>query len=930
MIHCADTHIGNDKTMASRRKDRDGAERQPFLLSKLAPPGEGRNVIRRERLDRSAADLWQRRCSVVVAPAGFGKTTMLSHWYRAIADDGHITAWLTCDRGDADPYRFARHLTRALALADNRLAKRLAPADIIDHNMDIASAGIAIVNGLETLKRPVLLVIDDFHHARGGETCELVSFLINSDCKFLHVVIASREGVDCNLSRLRLHDQVNDISAAELEFQAGEARDVVEKIIGRAAPPEAVEQIARQTQGWATGVRLAAMSLSESPNKPLDNLLTGKEPRLLDYLRDEVISRLDEELVGFVRQTAWLAEFSAELADHTRGSTDSQAMIDALMRRQLFIMPTAETGWYRYHPLFVDAFGEIAPGAAGLDRGGLHERAALWLEARGWIDRALSQARMSGSSDLLLRMLSAHAEELAHTGGGSTLLAFARELPAEKLRDHPDLQLDRVYAATLLWQFGEARLVLDQVRRSMGNEQTVADWRALGLNVERLEKKLIHREMQLLLLHDQMPQVERLALQWQSMGGDNTPFEDAVTRTTLVYAQREMFNCSGVWTAKEAREIFEAEDNRWATIWHDCIIGASHALMGRLDRAERTISRAFHTSEGLLGRQSPTTAMPALYLAELRFERNELDTARALIDEFLPLATQTGLVDQLIAGYKASAKLAALDDRAAAIRILERGEEVASARQFERLRAILLSERISMLAAAGENSAVRRIAKLNNLPTNLERLKPRDGQSTLDAIYAFASAQVAICENELDDAEWLLQRWAQFLETRQCVRFAIRFALVLAHAQVLKGEANAAHRTIRNAIQLAGDNGFVRSFADANPAIRGSLTTLSFEHQPELKTAHARIVAAIDAETGAPKGMRDDLEIDGGQYEALNDRESEILLMISTGRMNKQIAAELGLTLGTVKWYLQQIYTKMGVNRRSEAVFKARQLGLIA
>ncbi|WP_421989853.1 LuxR C-terminal-related transcriptional regulator [Qipengyuania sp.] len=915
--------------MAGKEQAPIAPGQQPFLLSKLAPPRDSASTIERARLSQDLDELWTRRCSLVVAPAGFGKTTLLSHWYGAAEGAGNIAAWVTCDRADTDSYRFARHIVLALAQADRQLAKRLTPAGKVDLASDMGAAGISIVNAIETVGKPILLIVDDYHNAQGQDSNDFLSFLLNSDCKYLHLVVASREAVNLQVSRMRIQGKIAEFGVAELEFQTGEATSMLEKALGRSTQAESVEAIVKQTEGWATGLRLAAISLTENPDKPLENLLSGKEPQLLEYLREEVLSRLTVELSEFVRDTASLSELSAELADHIRNDNDSQALIDELVRRQYFLMPTAQPGWFRYHPLFVEAFSGLADDCEPNGNGNVNESAALWLQERGWIERALLQADLSQSSGFLLEMLSRNAERLAHTGRGSTLLTYARKLPAELLADHPDLQLDRVYAATLLWQFGEAKMVLDQVRRAMESDETVAEWSRRGLDVEKLEKKLIHREMQLRLLQDEMPQVESLALQWQSMPGGNSAFEDAVARTTLVYAQREMFNCEGVWTAQAAREIFEGEDNRWATIWHDCIIGATHAFMGNIERAERTISRAFHTSEGMYGRQSATTAMPALYLAELRYERNEIEAARSYVEEFLPLATKTGLIDQLIAGYQASAKIAAIENQAQAIKILERGEEVASVRQFERLRAILLSERIRMLTSAGENAAVRRIAKLNNLSTRVETLKPREGHTTLDAVYAFAAAHVAICENELDDAERLLSSWSKFLENRQCLRFAVRFSLSLAHAQTLKGQTNAAHRTIRHAIQMAGEKGFVRSFVDANPAIRPSLRALNFDHQPELRASHSKILEAIGGEDSTPVARREELEIEGGQYEALNDRESEILVMISTGMMNKQMAAELGLTLGTVKWYLQQIYTKMGVNRRSEAVFKARQLGLI-
>ncbi|MGL6044811.1 MAG: LuxR C-terminal-related transcriptional regulator, partial [Sandaracinobacteroides sp.] len=353
---------------------------------------------------------------------------------------------------------------------------------------------------------------------------------------------------------------------------------------------------------------------------------------------------------------------------------------------------------------------------------------------------------------------------------------------------------------------------------------------------------------------------------------------------------------------------------------------------GNLSRARALFEGAFATSVEVVGRTNPTTAMPALHLSEVLYEIDEVDAARALVDEFLPLAGQTGLVDQLVAGYQTRVRLAALDSLPAALRALDEGEEIAIARDFPRLQAYLVASRIAILSAAGEAAEVRRIGTLNHLTTDIERFHPARGMTTAAAARAYAAAHVALTENNLAGAESLLSRWVRHLSDHGFLRLGVRFAMLLAHLHIMTGDTKAAHRSLRTALQFGSKGGATRSFLDSNRAVRAQIVQMQFAANGadlEMAECHGRILTALGGAKTRIHLPPADMDELGGRYEALNDRESELLLLIATGLMNSQIADQTGLTLGTVKWYLQQIYAKLGVNRRSEAVFKARQLGII-
>ncbi len=904
-----------------------------ILATKLGPPRlRAVELIEREELTAKLAGALDTALTIVAAPAGYGKSTALCEWYLGIDPAVARAAWLTVDESDDDPILFANHLISAIDHGVPSLRGALRASIDFKLDIDLRATATAIVNAIEGTDRHVALIIDDLHAVSSPDVLGLISALANSGSQRLHLVLSTRVQPAIRLARLRVLGELLEIGPQDLKFDRDESCRLLALGATHAIDDDVVDQVYAHTEGWVVGLKLAALSFTESKRPSLSPLLPGADIGVEAFLRDEVINHLPPGTMDFVLDAGVIGEFSAELCDMVLERTDSSVLIDELESLQMFISRVGEAGWFRFHQLFSDAVAKLSAISNPERKAELHRRAAAWFEERGYPGRALRHAFQAGSPVDSAEMLSRVAHNLVQSGRDGTLRRHASELPQELLLDYPELQLERVYALTLTWQFSEANRILRDVRAALMNANRTAKWIASGVDMDRILRKQIYCEMQLAILKDEMVRAEALARQWLAMDGGYSFYDDAVSQTSLIYAQREQFNCQSIAAAGRAREIFVNNDNRWGTIWHDCIIGAGYSQIGQLDRARWIYEGAFATALDVIGANNPATAIPALHLAELVYELNDIDRAAALIDEFLPLSTKIGLVDQLVAGYQTKVRLAALDSPQAALRVLDEGEEIAMTREFDRLNAFLVADRIRILAAAGEAAEVRRVALINNLATDIESFYPAKGQTTAAAARAFAAAQFALVENNLSGADALLRRWLRFLGDNGCARFGIRFATLLAHVQIVMGDAKAAHRTLRFALQQGVRGGFIRSFVDANPAVKSQIEQMVFSGagvDNDLIAYHRKIVEALSGKAFVPAATVD-LEEIGGQYEALSDRESEILLMISTGMMNSQIADEAGLTLGTVKWYLQQIYGKLGVNRRSEAVFKARQLGLIS
>jgi LuxR family transcriptional regulator, maltose regulon positive regulatory protein len=911
----------------------DAGGRGLVLATKLGPPRlRPSELISRKALMAKLARALDVSLTIIAAPAGYGKSTALGEWYQGIDAARTSAAWLTVDESDDDPILFASDLIAAIELGVPAMRGKLSAAMNFRMDIDLRATAAAIVNAVEACGEHVVMLIDDLHAVSNPDVLDLIERLANSGSRWLHLIVSSRTQPKFRLAKLRTLGSVVEFGAKDLQCDREEARDFLTRGASEHIDEDVLDQIFARTEGWAAGLRLASLSLRGHDRPVLPQMLSGAGLGIDDFLRDEVLARLPASIAEFVVDAAVIGEFSAELCDAVLVRRDSANLIEELEARQLFISRVGESGWFRFHQLFVDAVEAIGA-RKSIDRTAeLHQRAANWFEAKGYPGRALRHAFAAGDPEFSAKVLDHVCTALVQTGRGATLVKYAAALPQELLADYPELQLERVYSLTLTWQFSDASRILRDVRASLTNGARNAKWASQGLDIDRLIRKQIYCELQLAILRDEMVRAEGLARQWLTIDGGYSFYDDAVTQTSLIYAQREQFNCQTVAASGRAREIFVNNGNRWGTIWHDCIVGAGYAQAGNLARAQSIYEGAFSTALEVVGRTNPITAIPALHLAEVLYEIDDVQGAQQLIEEFLPLATQTGLVDQLVAGYQTKVRIAALQSTQSALRVLDEGEEISIAREFERLHAFLIADRVRILAADGENAEVRRVGLINNLASSLDTYNPAKGQTTVAAARAFAAAHLALVENNLNGADALLRRWMRFFEDHGCARFGIRFAVLLAHVQILTGDTKVAHRTLRTALTWGAKGGFVRSFLDANPAVRTQLEHMQLSpmgSDAETVAFQQRILLSLSG-SARKAGLRS-LNVDdlGGQYDALNDRESEILLMISTGMMNSQIAEESGLTLGTVKWYLQQVYGKLGVNRRSEAVFKARQLGLI-
>ena len=874
--------------------------------------------------------------TVVSAPAGYGKTTLLSQWYDQLMKKHHSTAWVTLDEIDNKTSRILSYLIAAIEKAHADIGRQISRKFNMGVDLRPEVAIPVIVNEVEKVNVELFVFIEDLHLLSNKPALEMFDALLKSASENMHFICSCREVPNLGLGRLRMQRSLLEITAADLQFAPDEAEEFFNSEGDLCLSNKSIQSLTEKTGGWAAGLQLAAISLKGQQNQDeYIESFTGTNMNVGDVLTREVLDRQPAEIVQFLMETSILSTLDADLCNLLAGRSDSIKILRQLEAANFFLLPVDDVGkYYKYHQLLSDFLSnkllETDPGKFSE----LHLMAGQTYRRRGYPHRAVDHIIKSGNLNLSGDYLDELSEDLIRMGHGQTMISFAEMLPHEIRIKLPRLQLNCAYANTLEWQFDEAKKLVREVRQGLADKTISIHWEKRGVDFDQLYADLIHRDSQLALLCDDMPKAGQLCMEWLKINDESPSFEHSVVETSLIFANREQYSLDGLENAPRIRKTFEQKNHAWATIWHDSIIGSCMEFAGRLKEAGELYRKALDTAREVAGENSPLASMPGLLLARLLYEQNLISESRQLVDKYLELSGATGIVDQLVAGYSTAIRIALLENQKTSEvdRIFERGLQIAREREFERLHMAILSLRVKDYIEKGAIRDASKILKSADLIGDSSHYFPKAGVTSINELQTVCWSRLAIAQNKISDVINLLQKWVRYAGIKGAVNSELKLSVLLARVLLLNGEQNRAVRHLRNSLQKGFQAGYKRTFIDEGKPARNLIERIfpsTSESDPEfydyLKQLLSIFDTGIQLDTVSPSA-EEHAEI---IPEALSPREAEILVLVSKGLMNVQIADELGLTAGTVKWYLQQIFSKLDVNRRSRAVHRARQLGLL-
>ena len=903
-----------------------------IVTTKVRVPRTRPELVPRPRLREALVRYEGRRLTLVSAPAGFGKTTLLGEWLEERSGDDRPVAWLSLEEADNDPARFLAYLVIALrsALGDEIGEGVLASLRSPEFPPAEAVVG-ALINELADVRHEVSIVLDDYHVIYSGPVHEATSFLLEHLPENVHLVISGRADPPLPLSKLRARDQVTEIRAAELRFTTEEATAFLKGVMGLTLSAADVVALEEVTEGWVAALQLAALSMRDREDvSGFVEAFSGSNRHVLDFLAEEVLERQPEDVREFLLKTSVLERMSAPLCDTLTDRNDGQKMLERLDRDNLFVVALDdERRWYRYHHLFADFLrSRLQQGQAERIRE-LHRRAAAWYERNSWISEAVRHALAAQEHDRAADLVENVARKMWTRGEVMTLLGWLEALPEETKRRRPQLLLQ--YSAALLWvgRLDDVEPLVQEIERAVGVSEQGRDEDLQPSADEPLRQVLLggaaaNRSWHAYLKGDPHGAI---ALARQALA--LLPETDLELRTFAAFRLAEAYRTADDLEAASAAVAETAELGRAAG--HDYLVLKAMSRQaklqmerGRLRKADHVLRQALRFALEQGGDSLLATGEVHVVIGELLYEWDELQAAAHRLTEGISLAERMGQFETLVDGYVALSRVEMAQGTAESA--LESAQEANSLAQRSGA-----GEAIVEAAAWNARLHLAR-SDLTAAVLELERIAgaPAVSVSIVREAAQIARARLTVAQGEHDEALRLLEELRQSAEAARRTGKLIEILTLQALALWERNKREQAVGILTRALALAEPEGYVRTFVDEG-AVMGDLLSATLEARqrgyPDAATRIparylAKLLAILAQESAAPGA---------GEWlsEPLSKRELEVLALIAAGKSNLEIASSLFVSLSTVKTHINNLYRKLEARSRTQAVTRARELDLI-
>jgi LuxR family maltose regulon positive regulatory protein len=879
----------------------------PILATKLYIPPLRPNVVIRPRLLERLNEGLHRKLTLISAPAGFGKTTLVSEWVAFIEQP---TAWLSLDEADNDPTLFLTYLVAALQTIAATLGEGVLGVLQSPQPPPTESILTALLNDLTTISDQFVLVLDDYHVIDAKPIDHALTFLLDHLPPHMHLVIATREDPPLPLARLRVGGHLTELRAADLRFTAAEAGEFLNPVMGLHLSAADIAALENRTEGWIAGLQLAALSMQGQKDVTgFIQSFTGSHHFVLDYLVEEVLQQQSESVQTFLLRTSILDRLCGPLCDAVLldPSASGQATLEYIERANLFIVPLDnERRWYRYHHLFADLLRQRlyqrSASSTGDEVGDvteLHSRASVWYEDHGLEIEAFHHAANANDVARAERLIEGEGMPLQFRGAGAPVLNWLESLPKTALDARPSLWV--TYASTLL--FGGQHTAVEQKLQAAeaALQGTEADDRTTDL-VGRIASM---RATLAVIQHDVETIITQSRRALEYLHPDNLPVRTATT-WTLGYAYQLQGNRAAASQAyTEVISIGKSFGDSIYTI-------AATINLGQLQEADNQLSLATRTYRRVLqlagDPPQPIACEAHLGLARIYYQWNDLDAAQQHGQQCLQLTRQMESVDTF-ASYEvllARLKLAQGDVSGAAA-VLDEAEAFVRRHSFVFRMPEVAAAQVLILLHQGHLAAAAHVAQTHDLP--------------------ISQARVHLAQGDTSAALVVLEQLRQQAEAKGWADERLKVMVLQAVALHMNGEKDKAVHLLCDALALAAPGGFIRLFVDEGPPMAQLLSEA--EAIGMLPDYTGKLLAVLEADAQKRENTSSLPPPAQPLIEPLSPRELEVLHLMAAGLSNQEICERLFLALSTVKGHNRNIFGKLQVQRRTEAVARARELGLL-
>jgi LuxR family maltose regulon positive regulatory protein len=870
----------------------------PLLKTKLNMPVVRESIVQRPRLIEQlnaglrAADGFTRRLTLISAPAGYGKTSLAVEW---LGKFEYQVLWLSLDEEDNDPARFMAYLIAAFQQADPGIGGRTLQMLQSPQPPQAETLVTVLINDLSANQAPLILALDDYHYIQNPMVHKQVGFLLEHQPAQIHQVILTREDPLLPVARLLSRGQASEIRQEDLRFNSAESVHFLNRTMGLRLSPEDVNALHRRTEGWVAGLQFAGLSMQGLPDlhRFVKNF-AGSNRYILDYLFEEVFCQQSAEVQEFLIYTSILGQLTADLCDAVMEREDSQDLLESIERANLFIVPLdLSREWYRYHRLFRDLLRHRLQKNKSTDEASLHQRASRWYETHGFrseaVQHSLAAEEWSRASELLLSI----SGLMMKRGEIASLSAWFSQFPDDVIRSEPKLCLEYVWTLILSGQNELAETLLDHVK------------------IITEDNPEFHGSMYSALAFLARTRGDISAtISLSERALDLVPEDDTSTRGILAVNLGIAYWHAGqmdqaAQSLVEAQVAAQETGNIYALLAAVVFLARVHAVRGNLHQAARMLEQAIER-----GKNAPIMGLAQLDLGYLHYEWNDLKACREHLQQGHLINERSGNIEYRVRGTMLQARLELVEGHTSAfaesltmLQEWEKAKEVPNATQNR-----IAAFRIEMALRQGDLSGAQQLAA--QLDEDVEA----------HPFYRFiglTKARLLIAEGDKPGAAKLVRATKEAAD-KAGWRYGGIAARIL--ESITAGDQNERLDALREALEQAQGEGYLRAFADQGPILEPNI--LEAAQQGIYPEYAGQILAVIRQDSDEETAF-------GETVEKLSEREIEVLRLVAAGLSNREIAGKLYLSPGTVKTHVHNICGKLGASNRTQAVGVARDLKLI-
>lgn len=909
---------------------------------KLFPPrGTGR-LITRDKLITLLRESRRKRCFVLQGPAGYGKTSLLVSWRQEVLAMGYDVAWLSLGPEDNEITHLLDILVAAFAQVDPAISSEA--AELAGYGIDSASVErmvVTLVRGIARHPRPIMLVLDDMHHLEDARIHQSLQWLIDYEPENLKLFFSSRSSVPLSFARLRSQDLLLELDLRDLRFTPAESEQFLKAQIGSITPRDAA-LLHELTDGWAAGLQLYAIDWkkkrrrgSEQNSAPADG---SHRPHLHNalafsaFFEEEVLSQLSaqelELLIGVSVCNRFCASLCAALGGRPEDIPDVLTLVARLEADNLFIIPVESAQrepWYRLHPLLKETLRARFEKRDEASRRRVHRAAWEWFRDRGLQDEAVSHAVLAADAATAADLVEASAQSLAVKGELRKIISLVRQLPQEVVLARPRLRLWLLRNALYSNDFEACLSGIVKLRAELHPDDAENHF------------ALVQLEASLAVQRDDTAAAMALLdkLQRPPRNADVMTIGSRDNVLSWLYLHRGEYERARLIQLNNPSRLIDGVPllgTSAGTLLGRCLIGLSLSLQGHMTQAERVYRNVLFEAERAGGSCNVPASLAATLLGEVLYELNEPEAVRQLLEHRVDILEKISIPDSVLRMlYMLAASHWIQGNRLESFAYLERLDEYAIERGTDRLLTYSLAAQVQRHLELGQTE------RAHTLLLRLETLDKKHLHADADA-YSEASAIAArvrirwlISQGDLGAASEKIQVQIPAMESKGRLKIVAQLLLLRALVESRLGQASACVASVIEALRLGQRLGLLRSLLDTDPSvfelIRLASQTPSLDpvvafYSEKLLRLATALPAAASRDTGKPEKSSTSTTSDL----AMSEREMDILRLLAQALPNKKIARALSLAPETIKWHLKNIYAKLGVSSRDDAVARMRAL----